>query len=135
MVSSPAEDEPVPPRANLGSTRKVMTWRGGHAHRASAARSRSGCAKVGSPGQPCTSRDGRRGGRALEAAEHAHAVGLPGEPDRREGRGSAGVEGTGASAARELGVGWKVSPSIELAAGRTETLADVAGPGVIQHIC
>jgi hypothetical protein len=58
----------------------------------------------------------------------------PENPTGEKGGGAQAVEGTGASAARELGAGWKVSPSIELAAGRTETLADVVGPGVIQHI-
>ncbi|HVX65296.1 MAG TPA: hypothetical protein VHA11_01770, partial [Bryobacteraceae bacterium] len=33
-----------------------------------------------------------------------------------------------------LGPGWKVRPAIDLAPGATTTLADVAGPGVIQHI-
>jgi len=36
--------------------------------------------------------------------------------------------------ARELGRGWKVRPCITIKAGETATLADVAGPGVIQHI-
>ncbi|GAA5144573.1 DUF2961 domain-containing protein [Pseudonocardia eucalypti] len=51
-----------------------------------------------------------------------------------KGAGGMATEGTGAPASRELGRGWKVSPSIELAAGTTATLAEVAGPGVIQHI-
>ena len=37
-------------------------------------------------------------------------------------------------AARDLGQGWKVNPYIKIAPGKTETLADVAGPGVVQHI-
>jgi hypothetical protein len=51
-------------------------------------------------------------------------------------KGAAGMatEGTGAGAARELGRGWKMSPSIDLPPGATATLADIAGPGVIQHI-
>lgn len=51
-----------------------------------------------------------------------------------KGAGGMATEGTGAGAARELGRGWKVSPSIDLAAGATATLADVAGPGVVRHI-
>jgi hypothetical protein len=35
---------------------------------------------------------------------------------------------------RELGQGWKVRPSIEVQPGETVVLADIAGPGVIQHI-
>ncbi|TNC24831.1 glycoside hydrolase family 172 protein [Amycolatopsis alkalitolerans] len=51
-----------------------------------------------------------------------------------KGGGARATEGTGAAAARELGRGWKVSPSIVLPAGGTATLADLGGPGVIQHI-
>ena len=52
------------------------------------------------------------------------------------GKGQAGMatEGTGAAAARELGLGWKVSPCINIKGGSTVTLADIAGPGAIQHI-
>ena len=38
------------------------------------------------------------------------------------------------SAAGWLGKGWKVRPCIKLPAGQTVTLADIQGPGVIQHI-
>ena len=37
-------------------------------------------------------------------------------------------------AASDLGQGWKVSPFVKVAAGKTHTVMDVAGPGVIQHI-
>lgn len=40
----------------------------------------------------------------------------------------------GAGAARELGVGWKVSPNISINPGETITIADIEGPGAIQHI-
>jgi hypothetical protein len=43
------------------------------------------------------------------------------------------TEGTGASCARDLGQGWKVSPSIRVEPKSTVTLADVDGPGAIQH--
>jgi hypothetical protein len=36
--------------------------------------------------------------------------------------------------ARELGLGWKCRPFITLPAGATVTLADIAGPGVLQHL-
>ena len=36
--------------------------------------------------------------------------------------------------ARELGRGWKVRPCIKIPAGKTVTVMDVDGPGVIQHI-
>ena len=37
-------------------------------------------------------------------------------------------------AAEWLGKGWKVRPCITLKAGETTTLADIDGPGIIQHI-
>ena len=51
-----------------------------------------------------------------------------------KGAGGRATEGTGADAARELGQGWKVSPSIRIAGGETVTLAEIDGPGAIQHI-
>ena len=51
-----------------------------------------------------------------------------------KGRGGMATEGTGANAARELGQGWKISPSVRIAAGQTFTLAEITGPGAIQHI-
>jgi hypothetical protein len=48
--------------------------------------------------------------------------------------GGIATEGVGKAAARELGQGWKVSPAIELKAGATATLAEIKGPGVIQHM-
>ncbi|HXK09135.1 MAG TPA: glycoside hydrolase family 172 protein [Vicinamibacteria bacterium] len=51
-----------------------------------------------------------------------------------KGRAGMATEGTGARAARELGRGWKVSPSVPIKARTTFTLADVAGQGAIQHI-
>ena len=55
-------------------------------------------------------------------------------PTGEPGRGGMATKGTGAIPARELGQGWKVSPSIEIAGGETATLADVEGSGAIQHI-
>jgi hypothetical protein len=54
-------------------------------------------------------------------------------PTGGKSSGAMATEGTGARAARELGRGWKVSPSIDLPAGATATLADIEGSGVIQH--
>ena len=51
-----------------------------------------------------------------------------------KGGGGQAINGTGARAARDLGKGWKVSPSVEIKAGETFTLADIAGPGAIQHV-
>ena len=51
-----------------------------------------------------------------------------------KGKGGMATEGTGASCARDLGQGWKVSPSVKIEAGETHTLADIAGPGAIQSM-
>ncbi len=51
-----------------------------------------------------------------------------------KGKGGMATEGTGAGCARDLGRGWKVSPSIIVKAGETAILADAAGQGVIKHI-
>jgi hypothetical protein len=51
-----------------------------------------------------------------------------------KGGGGRATEGTGANCARELGVGWKISPSVRIEAGQTFTLADIEGSGAIQQI-
>lgn len=43
-------------------------------------------------------------------------------------------EGNAMNAARDLGTGWKVNPFIRIQAGETFTLADIEGPGAINHI-
>lgn len=50
-----------------------------------------------------------------------------------KGGGGRATEGTGAQAARDLGQGWKVSPSIVIQPEETAVLANIAGSGVIQH--
>ena len=51
-----------------------------------------------------------------------------------KGKGGMAREGTGKESARDLGQKWKVSPSVKIEAGRTFTLAEIEGPGAIQHI-
>ncbi len=51
-----------------------------------------------------------------------------------KGKGGMATVGTGANAARDLGQGWKVSPSVAINAGDTFTLAEIDGPGAIQQI-
>jgi hypothetical protein len=51
-----------------------------------------------------------------------------------KGQGGMATDGTGAVAARELGQGWKVSPCIHVPGRATVVLADIAGPGAIQHL-
>src|SRR3979490_722730 len=55
-------------------------------------------------------------------------------PTAEKGRGGMATEGTGAEPARELGRGWKVSPSISVPASSAVTPADITGPGGIQHL-
>ena len=43
-------------------------------------------------------------------------------------------EGSASHAARDLGRGWKVNPYVVIKPGQTFTLADITGPGAIQHI-
>lgn len=51
-------------------------------------------------------------------------------------KGAAGkaTTGTGADAARDLGQGWKISPSVVIKAHTTFTVAEMDGPGSVQHI-
>ncbi|MGO4545340.1 glycoside hydrolase family 172 protein [Paenibacillus sp. 2TAB23] len=51
-----------------------------------------------------------------------------------KGKGAMATEGTGAPAARDLGVGWKVSPSVKIEGNTEFTMAEMDGPGVIQNI-
>jgi hypothetical protein len=51
-----------------------------------------------------------------------------------KGMGGRATSGTGAKAARDLGVGWKISPSVVIGAGETFVLADIEGPGAIQQM-
>jgi hypothetical protein len=51
-----------------------------------------------------------------------------------KGKGGMATAGTGAEAARELGQGWKISPSIRIAPGEVRVLADIQEPGAIQQI-
>jgi hypothetical protein len=51
-----------------------------------------------------------------------------------KGAGGMATEGTGAEVARDLGQGWKISPSVKIGPGETFVMADIAGSGAIQHI-
>ncbi|NLG24443.1 MAG: DUF2961 domain-containing protein [Clostridiales bacterium] len=55
-------------------------------------------------------------------------------PRGEKGQGARATTGTGANCARELGVGWKIAPSVAIAPGEVYTLADIEGPGAIQSI-
>ncbi|MDX2004595.1 MAG: glycoside hydrolase family 172 protein [Meiothermus sp.] len=51
-----------------------------------------------------------------------------------KGKGGMATTGTGEGYARDLGPGWKISPSVKIAAGQTFDLADIDGPGTIEQI-
>ena len=51
-----------------------------------------------------------------------------------KGQGGMAVVGHGLHASRDLGQTWKVSPAIDLAPNQMVTLAEIDGPGAIQHI-
>lgn len=71
----------------------------------------------------------------LSRLSHAQSRSISAENFTGEkGKGGMATEGTGAKAARDLGKGWKISPSVKLKAGTTFTLADIKGPGAVQQI-
>jgi hypothetical protein len=55
-------------------------------------------------------------------------------PTGESGGGARAAAGTGAFAARDLGVGWKVSPSVEIDPGQTYEVAAIDGPGRVTHV-
>jgi len=51
-----------------------------------------------------------------------------------KGKGGMATTGTGEKWARDLGQGWKVSPSVRIEAGSTFEIASITGPGSIEQI-
>lgn len=51
-----------------------------------------------------------------------------------KGEGGKSTKGTGSGPSRDLGQGWKVSPSVVIKAHSTFTMAEIDGSGSIQHI-
>ena len=51
-----------------------------------------------------------------------------------KGRGGMATDGTCAHAARDLGQGWKLSPSVFIEPGETFEMANIDGPGAIQQM-
>ncbi|MCX7591967.1 MAG: DUF2961 domain-containing protein, partial [Kiritimatiellae bacterium] len=51
-----------------------------------------------------------------------------------KGRGGMATEGPGAHCARDLGPGWKISPLVVIKPGTTFEVANIDGPGCIEHI-
>ena len=100
------------------------------------------CSLVYLPGCNCKSFGGSRGhdGLGMDLADLprlSNAKSRSISPENFTGeKGKAGMatEGTGKNAARDLGQGWKVSPSVRIKAKSTFTLAEINGSGAIQQI-
>ena len=58
----------------------------------------------------------------------------PENPRGEKGAGAREIPPPGRGPAAHLGKGWKVRPCVTMPAGSTLTLAEIDGPGVIQHI-
>ena len=73
----------------------------------------------------------------LTRPQHARTRSISAEnPTGAKGQGGRATKGTHSTAyaSRELPVGWKKSPCVDLGPHETRVLADIEGPGVIQHI-
>lgn len=55
-------------------------------------------------------------------------------PTGEKGKGGTATEGYASAAARDLGETWKISPAVRIEGTSVITLADLCGPGAIQHI-
>jgi hypothetical protein len=51
-----------------------------------------------------------------------------------KGKGGMAIEGTGKQAGRDLGQGWKISPSVRIKPKETFVMGEIKGSGAIQHI-
>src|SRR5258707_513485 len=60
----------------------------------------------------------------------------PENPTGEPGKGGMATleNGSAKNAARDLGQGWKVNPFVVIKPGETFSMADIEGPGAIQHI-
>ncbi|HIE09403.1 MAG TPA: DUF2961 domain-containing protein [Armatimonadetes bacterium] len=72
--------------------------------------------------------------RALPLVTDAETRSISPENPTGEKGGGAKEPPSPESPARRLGKGWKVRPCITLRSGERTTLADIEGPGIIQHI-
>jgi hypothetical protein len=71
--------------------------------------------------------------RSISPENFTGAKGKGGMADPKLDSGKRNVANA-APAARDLGKGWKVNPFIEILAGETITIAEIEGPGAVQHI-
>src|SRR5215469_16768950 len=51
-----------------------------------------------------------------------------------KGKGGMAEKGAASHAARDLGQGWKVNPFVVIQPGTTFTVAEINGPGLIEHV-
>jgi hypothetical protein len=71
----------------------------------------------------------------LSRLSHAATRSLSAENFKGEkGKGGMSTEGTGAQYSRDLGQGWKISPSVKIKPKDTFTIAEITGPGAIQQM-
>lgn len=55
-------------------------------------------------------------------------------PTGEKGKGGMAKEGVASGPSKDLGPGWKVNPYVVIEPGKTQTLAEITGPGAVQHI-
>jgi hypothetical protein len=71
----------------------------------------------------------------LSRLSHAKTRSISAENFKGEkGKGAMALTGTGGHASEQLGQGWKVSPSVRIEPHQLFTMAEMDGPGAIQHI-
>jgi hypothetical protein len=71
----------------------------------------------------------------LARLSHAKTRSISAEnPNGEKGNGGMATEGLGANAARDLGQTWKISPAVKIEPKQVYTVAEIEGPGAIQHI-
>jgi hypothetical protein len=71
----------------------------------------------------------------LSRLSHAQTRSISAENFTGEkGKGGMAVDGFSVKRAEGLGQGWKISPCVQIPGNSTFTLADIEGPGAIQHI-
>jgi hypothetical protein len=89
----------------------------------------------GAAGQTAAENGLNMGMGNLPTLSHAKSRSISAENFTGEkGKGGMATEGTGARAARDLGQGWKISPSIHIPPRQVFTLAEIHDAGAIQHI-
>ncbi len=70
----------------------------------------------------------------LSRLSHAKTRSICAENPTGEKGNGALADPKGEGCARDLGIGWKVRPCVAIKPGETFTVADIKGPGAIQHI-